>query len=85
MSEPRAISGTYSDLKFIKTQASFAGYQSMFNNNAVTSLTVNSGYITGYDGASVPINRRAGFRKVQQRRERRASAERRGHAQSGVV
>ena len=54
----QGFAGFGGNLKFIKTLASFAGYQSMFNSNAVTSLTVNSGYITGYSGAFVPINQR---------------------------
>ena len=45
-------------MKFIKTSASFAGYQSMFADNVVSSLTVNSGYITGYGSTNVPINQR---------------------------
>ena len=54
----QGFAGFGGNLKFIKTQGSFAGYQSMFSDNVVTSLTVNSGYITGYDGAAVPINQR---------------------------
>jgi outer membrane protein insertion porin family len=54
----QGFSGFGGNLKFIKTAASFAGYQSMFNDNVVTSLTINSGYITGYDGKAVPINQR---------------------------
>ena len=52
------FAGFGGNLKFIKTQATFAGYQSMFDDNVIGSLTVNSGYITGYDGAIVPINQR---------------------------
>jgi outer membrane protein insertion porin family len=54
----QGFSGFGGNLKFIKTSASFAGYQSMFADNVVTSLTINSGYITGYDGKLVPINQR---------------------------
>lgn len=54
----QGFAGFGGNLKFVKTQASFAGYQSMFGDNVVSSLTVNSGYITGYGGANVPINQR---------------------------
>jgi outer membrane protein insertion porin family len=54
----QGFSGFGGNLKFIKTQATLAGYKSLFNDSVVGSLTVNSGYITGYDGAIVPINQR---------------------------
>ena len=54
----QGFAGFGGNLKFIKTSASFAGYQSMFADNVVSSLTVNSGYITGYGGTNVPINQR---------------------------
>jgi outer membrane protein insertion porin family len=54
----QGFAGFGGNLKFIKTLASFAGYQSMFSDNVVSSLTLNSGYITGYGGANVPINQR---------------------------
>jgi outer membrane protein insertion porin family len=54
----QGFSGFGGNLKFIKTTASFAGYHSMFADNVVGSLTLNSGYITGYDGKAVPINQR---------------------------
>jgi len=52
------FAGFGGNLKFINSKASFAGYHSMFDGNVVGSLTINSGYITGYDGALVPINQR---------------------------
>ncbi len=58
LSLAQGFSGFGGNLKFIKTQATFAGYKSLFNDNVVTSLTLNAGYITGYDGAIVPINQR---------------------------
>ena len=54
----QGFAGFGGNLKFIKTQATFAGYHSMFSDNLVASLTLNTGYITGYDGAIVPINQR---------------------------
>jgi outer membrane protein insertion porin family len=54
----QGFAGFGGNLKFIKTTATFAGYQSMFADNVVSSLTLNSGYITGYGGANVPINQR---------------------------
>ena len=54
----QGFAGFGGNLKFIKTSASFAGYQSMFADNVVSSLTVNSGYITGYGSTNVPINQR---------------------------
>ena len=54
----QGFAGFGGNLKFIKTSASFAGYQSMFSDNVVSSLTLNSGYITGYGGTNVPINQR---------------------------
>ena len=54
----QGFAGFGGNLKFIKTSASFAGYQSMFSDNVVSSLTLNSGYITGYGGTYVPINQR---------------------------
>ncbi len=54
----QGFAGFGGNLKFIKTQASFGGYQSLFAGNVISSLTINSGYITGYGGAIVPINQR---------------------------
>jgi outer membrane protein insertion porin family len=54
----QGFAGFGGNLKFIKTNASFAGYKSMFGDNVVSSLTLNSGYITGYGGTNVPINQR---------------------------
>jgi outer membrane protein insertion porin family len=54
----QGFAGFGGNLKFIKTQATFAGYKPLFNDAVVGSFTVNSGYITGYDGAIVPINQR---------------------------
>jgi outer membrane protein insertion porin family len=54
----QGFAGFGGNLKFIKTQLSLAGYKSLFSDAVVSSLTLNSGYITGYDGAIVPINQR---------------------------
>jgi outer membrane protein insertion porin family len=54
----QGFAGFGGNLKFVKTSAAFAGYKSMFSDNVVSSLTLNSGYITGYGGANVPINQR---------------------------
>jgi outer membrane protein insertion porin family len=58
LSLSQGFAGFGGNLKFIKTLATFADYHSMFNDNVVGSLTLNSGYITGYDGAIVPVNQR---------------------------
>jgi outer membrane protein insertion porin family len=58
LSFAQGFAGFGGNLKFIKTQATAAGYQSFFSDAIVGSLTLNSGYITGYDGAIVPINQR---------------------------
>src|SRR6201999_1826253 len=58
LSFSQGFAGFGGNLKFIKTMATAAGYQSLLNNNVVGSLTLHSGYITGYDGAIVPINQR---------------------------
>ena len=54
----QGFAGFGGNLKFIKTQATFSGYQPMFGSDLIGSLTLNSGYITGYGGATVPINQR---------------------------
>jgi outer membrane protein insertion porin family len=54
----QGFAGFGGNLKFIKTQGTFSGYQPMFGGDIIGSLTVNSGYIAGYDGAVVPINQR---------------------------
>jgi len=54
----QGFAGFGGNLKFIKTSGTFAGYQTMFSGDMIGSLTVNSAYITGYDGAIVPINQR---------------------------
>ncbi len=54
----QGFAGFGGNLKFIKTSGTFAGYQTMFGGDMIGSLTVNSAYITGYDGAIVPINQR---------------------------
>jgi len=58
LSFSQGFAGFGGNLKFINTKATIAGYKSMFADNVVGSLTVNSGYITGYDGQIVPINQR---------------------------
>ena len=54
----QGFAGFGGNLKFIKTMASFAGYHPMFDGDLVGNFSLNSGYITGYDGATVPINQR---------------------------
>ncbi len=54
----QGFAGFGGNLKFIKTTGTFSGYQPMFANDMIGSFTVDSGYITGYDGAFVPINQR---------------------------
>ncbi len=54
----QGFAGFGGNLKFIKTTGTFATYKPWLNSNVVSSLTLNAGYITGYDGAFVPINQR---------------------------
>ena len=54
----QGFAGFGGNLKFIKTQGTFAGYLPMFDSDVIGSFNLNSGYITGYDGAFVPINQR---------------------------
>ncbi len=58
LSFSQGFAGFGGNLKFIKTMGSFATYKSMFSDNLIASLTMNSGYITGYGGSTVPINQR---------------------------
>ena len=54
----QGFAGFGGNLKFIKTTGTFASYKPFFNASTVASFTLNAGYITGYDGAFVPINQR---------------------------
>lgn len=54
----QGFAGFGGNLKFIKTALTYAQYKPFFNAAMVGSFTLNSGYITGYDGAFVPINQR---------------------------
>jgi outer membrane protein insertion porin family len=54
----QGFAGFGGNLKFIKTTGTFSGYQPFFANDLIGSFTLNSGYITAYDSAIVPINQR---------------------------
>jgi outer membrane protein insertion porin family len=52
------FSGLGGSLKYLRTQGSFAFYHSVFNDSLIGSLSLQSGYITGFDGQSIPIQER---------------------------
>jgi outer membrane protein insertion porin family len=52
------FAGFGGNLKYIRTNATFATYKSFLDGSVIGSLTLNSGYITGYDGTPVPIQQR---------------------------
>jgi outer membrane protein insertion porin family len=52
------FAGFGGNLKFLKTEAQFAGYRPSFDGAIVSSLSLTGGLIQGYDGAAVPINQR---------------------------
>ena len=52
------FAGFGGNLKFIKTEAQFAGYRPAFDGGVINSLALSAGIIQGYDGNPVPINQR---------------------------
>ena len=52
------FAGLGGSLKYMRTQATVGIYRSIFWEKLVGSFTVQSGYITGYDGQSIPIQER---------------------------
>ena len=52
------FAGFGGNLKYVRTAGNFATYTPLFGDAVIGSLTVNAGYITGYDGSAVPIQQR---------------------------
>ncbi len=52
------IAGFGGSLKYLRTESSFAVYHPIVWDSVIASLTLSSGYITGYNGQSVRINER---------------------------
>ena len=52
------FAGFGGNLRFIKTQAEFAGYRPAFDGAIIHSLALHSGIIQSYDGTPIPINQR---------------------------
>ena len=50
------FAGFGGNLRYLKTEAQFAGYRPAFDDAIVNSLTIHAGIIQGYDGQPVPIN-----------------------------
>ncbi|HXS08284.1 MAG TPA: outer membrane protein assembly factor BamA [Rhizomicrobium sp.] len=50
------FAGFGGNLKYMKTEAQFAGYRPAFDGAVINALQLEAGIIQGYDGASVPIN-----------------------------
>ena len=52
------FAGFGGNLRYLKTDLSFAAYRPMWGDALVGSFSFNAGYITGYDGTPVPISQR---------------------------
>jgi outer membrane protein insertion porin family len=52
------FAGFGGNLKFLKTDGSFSTFHKLIGDELVGSLTLSSGYITGYGGTFVPIQER---------------------------
>jgi len=52
------FAGFGGNLKYLKTEAQFAGYRPAFDGGVINSLALSAGIIQGYDGQAVPINYR---------------------------
>ena len=52
------LAGLGGSLKYLRTQGSLGYYHPMFWDTTVGSINFQSGYITGYDGQTIPIQER---------------------------
>ncbi len=52
------FAGLGGSLKYLRTQGSLGYYHPLFWDTSVGSFTLQSGYITGYDGQAIPIEER---------------------------
>ena len=52
------FAGFGGNLKFLKTEGTFAGWQKLWGDALVGSLNLSSGYIQGYGGTIIPIQER---------------------------
>ena len=54
----QAVAGLGGTLKYLQTQSSFSYRHPIFWDDFIATLSVNGGYITGYDGSNVRLNDR---------------------------
>ena len=54
----KELAGLGGSLKYLRTQGSIGYYHPMFWDSTVGSINFQSGYITGYDGQTIPIQER---------------------------
>jgi outer membrane protein insertion porin family len=54
----QGFAGFGGNLRYIKTDAIFAGYRPAFGGAVINSLTIKAGIIQSYDGSVLPINQR---------------------------
>jgi outer membrane protein insertion porin family len=52
------FAGLGGSLRYLRTQGSFGYYHPLFNDSVIGSINLQSGYITGYDGQTIPIQER---------------------------
>jgi len=52
------FAGIGGSLKYLRSQGSIAFYRPMFDESLVGSINLQSGFITGFDGQSIPIQER---------------------------
>ncbi|HEY0281777.1 MAG TPA: outer membrane protein assembly factor BamA, partial [Rhizomicrobium sp.] len=52
------FAGVGGNLKFLKTEGTLATYRKLIGDSFVGSLTLSSGFITGYGGMTIPIQER---------------------------
>ena len=52
------FAGFGGNLRYVQELATFAAYHPILNDAVVTSLSINAGMISGYDGTAVPISQR---------------------------
>ncbi|HUO87873.1 MAG TPA: outer membrane protein assembly factor BamA [Rhizomicrobium sp.] len=52
------FAGLGGSLRYLRTQGSFGYYHPLFNDSLVGSISLQTGYITGYDGQTIPIQER---------------------------
>jgi outer membrane protein insertion porin family len=58
LSFTQEFAGLGGSLKYLRNQASIAYYHPLLWDNVIGSLAIQTGYITGYDGQTIPIQER---------------------------